>query len=99
MAKKSVVARNLKRQKTVQKFAKKRVELKELALSQDYDKRMAALEALQKLPRNASPTRVRNRCQVTGRPRGVMRRFGISRIKLREIAMAGEIPGLHKSSW
>ena len=99
MAKKSVIARNLKRQKTVQKYAKKRAELKEQALSPNYEKRMAALEALQKLPRNASPTRVRNRCQVTGRPRAVMRRFGISRIKLREIAMSGEIPGLHKSSW
>ncbi|MCD6056125.1 MAG: ribosomal protein [Gammaproteobacteria bacterium] len=99
MAKKSVVARNKQRQAIVAKYAKRRAELKEQAHSLDAEVRMNALTELQKLPRDASPVRLRNRCEITGRPRGVYRRFGLSRMKLREFAMKGEIPGLLKSSW
>ncbi len=89
MAKKSWIARNEKRKRTVEKFAEKRAALKEAG---DY-------EALQKLPRNASPTRVRNRCSITGRSRGYIGRYGISRIKFRELASEGKIPGVRKASW
>jgi small subunit ribosomal protein S14 len=89
MAKTSWIARNDKRKKTVEKFAKKRAELKAAG---DYD-------ALQKLPRNASPTRVRNRCSLTGRGRGFMGRYGLSRIKFRELALDGKLPGVKKASW
>ncbi|MEO1022228.1 MAG: 30S ribosomal protein S14 [Bacteroidota bacterium] len=89
MAKKSWIARNEKRKATVERFAEKRRALKEAG---DY-------EALQKLPRNASPTRVRNRCTVTGRGRGYIGRYGISRIKFRELASKGRIPGVRKASW
>ncbi len=89
MAKKSWIARNEKRKKTVAKFAKKRKELKEAG---DY-------EGLQKLPRNASPTRVRNRCSMTGRSRGYISKYGVSRIKFRELALDGKIPGIRKASW
>jgi small subunit ribosomal protein S14 len=89
MAKTSWIARNDKRKKTVEKFAKKRAELKAAG---DYD-------ALQKLPRNASPTRVRNRCSLTGRGRGFIGRYGLSRIKFRELALDGKIPGVKKASW
>jgi small subunit ribosomal protein S14 len=100
MAKKSVVARNKKREELVARYAKKHAELKKtVRTAASYDERMAALEALQKLPRDANPTRVRKRCLITGRPRAVMSRFGISRIKLRELLMRGEIPGVEKSSW
>ncbi len=101
MAKIAVINRNEKRQKTVKKFKVKRDEL--LAIIGDFkqpeDERMAARMQMQKLPRNASPTRVRNRCKLTGRPRGVYRKFGLGRNKLREIAMRGEIPGVTKASW
>jgi small subunit ribosomal protein S14 len=100
MAKKSVVARNEKRKELVQRYAKKHAELKKAVReAASYDEKMAALDALQRMPRDANPTRVRNRCLITGRPRAVMTRFGISRIKLRELFMRGEIPGLEKSSW
>ena len=99
MAKKSVIARNKRRQALVDKFAQRREALKKQARSLDPEVRMKALYELQKLPRNASPTRVRNRCVLTGRPRGVYRRFGLSRIKLREFGMRGHVPGLLKSSW
>lgn len=99
MAKKSVIARNKRRQALVDKYEKRRKALKEQSRSLDDDKRMQALYELQKLPRNASPTRVRNRCALTGRGRGVYRRFGLSRIKLREGAMEGLVPGVSKSSW
>ena len=99
MAKKSVIARNEKRRKQVEKFEKKRAELKKLSHSLDDEVRMEALAALQQLPRNASPVRVRNRCAITGRPRGYYRRFGISRNMLRVFSMLGDIPGLRKSSW
>lgn len=89
MAKKAWIARNEKRKKTVEKYAEKRAALKEVG---DY-------EALQKLPRNASPTRVRNRCSITGRGRGYISKYGVSRIKFRELALAGKIPGVRKASW
>jgi small subunit ribosomal protein S14 len=89
MAKESMKARERKREKLVAKYAKKRAELKEAG---DY-------EALQKLPKNASPVRLHNRCQLTGRPKGYMRHFGISRISFREMANNGIIPGVTKASW
>lgn len=89
MAKKSMVARDLKRQKMIMKYADKRRELKE----------MADQEGLAKLPRNSSPTRWKNRDQLDGRPRGYMRHFGISRINFRIKANNGDIPGITKSSW
>ncbi len=101
MAKLSVVKREQKRRKTVKKFAAKRTQL--LALINDQklapEDRYEARLKLQKLPRNASPVRLRNRCALTGRPRGVYRKFGLARGKLREIAMRGEIPGVIKASW
>jgi small subunit ribosomal protein S14 len=101
MAKTAVINRNEKRRKTVKKFEVKRTAL--LAIINDFkqpeEERMAARMQLQKLPRNASPTRVRNRCKLTGRPRGVYRKFGLGRNKLRDIAMRGEIPGMTKASW
>lgn len=89
MAKKSMVARDLKRKKMIAKFATKRAELKAAGDS----------DGLQLLPRNTSPTRHKNRCEVTGRPRAFMRRFGLSRIEFRERASRGEIPGITKASW
>lgn len=89
MAKKSMIAKDLKRQKMIAKYAQKRAELKELG----------DLEGLQKLPKNSSPTRFKNRDVISGRPRGYMRRFGLSRINFREKASKGEIPGITKSSW
>ena len=89
MAKESMQAREVKRAKIVAKYAEKRKALKEAG---DY-------EALQKLPRNASPVRMHNRCKLTGRPKGYVRTFGISRVMLREMANKGLIPGVKKSSW
>lgn len=89
MARKSLIAREEKRQKLVDKYAKLRKELKEKG---EYDE-------LQKIPKNASPVRLRNRCQFTGRPRGYYRKFGVSRLVFREMALKGEIPGIKKSSW
>jgi len=101
MAKLALKNREDKRAKTVAKFAAKRAEL--LAIINDAklsdDDRMAARLKLQQLPRNASPSRQRNRCALTGRPRGVFRKFGLCRNKLREIAMRGEVPGMTKASW
>jgi len=101
MAKLAVVNRDKKRRKTVAKFAARRTEL--LATINDSKRsdedRQEAREKLQQLPRNASPVRLRNRCKLTGRPRGVFRKFGLARNKLREIALRGEIPGLIKASW
>ncbi len=101
MAKLALINREAKRRKTVAQFAKKRTALIAQVADQSLseDDRMAAREAIQKLPRNASPTRLRNRCQITGRPRGVYRKFGLGRNKLREVAMRGEIPGVVKASW
>jgi small subunit ribosomal protein S14 len=101
MAKISMVERERKRMKMVAKYANKRAELKAKIkdLSLAPEERMAAQEKLQKLPRDASPTRVQRRCRVTGRPHAVYRKFGLCRNKLRETAMRGEVPGLRKASW
>ena len=89
MAKESMKAREVKREKLVEKYAEKRAALKAAG---DY-------EALQKLPKNASPVRMHNRCKLTGRPRGYMRQFGVSRVMFREMANKGLIPGVKKASW
>ena len=101
MAKKSMIAREVKRIKTVEKYAEKRALLKSKMndLNLSNEERYDARVKFQKLPRNSSPSRVVRRCQVTGRPHAVYRKFGLSRIKLREAAMRGDIPGLVKSSW
>ena len=96
-----MIAREIKRQKTVERFAAKRAELKKIiadSKSTEEDK-FVAREKLQKLPRNANPIRLQRRCQITGRPHAVYRKFGLSRNKLRELAMRGDVPGLVKSSW
>ncbi|PHR91390.1 MAG: 30S ribosomal protein S14 [Robiginitomaculum sp.] len=101
MAKVSAVERNLKRQLLVIKYADKRAELKAIARNKDLpvEERFAAQIKLSELPRNSAPTRVRNRCQVTGRPRSYYRKFKMSRIALRELGSQGLLPGLVKSSW
>ncbi len=101
MAKLALIQRELKREKLVAKFAKKHAELKAIAndANKSVDERDAARLALQKLPRNANPTRQRNRCELTGRPRGTFRQFGLGRAKIRELAFAGGIPGVTKASW
>ncbi|MBA0922406.1 MAG: 30S ribosomal protein S14 [Nitrosospira sp.] len=101
MAKIALINRNLKRRETVKKFAAYRNELLVVINSiktSNEDRRSARIK-LQMLPRNASPVRVRNRCLLTGRPRGVYSKFGLGRSKLRDIAMSGEIPGVTKASW
>ena len=101
MAKLALINRQYKREKLVKKFEKRRealVAIIENSKTSDED-RFAARLKLQALPRNANPTRLRNRCALTGRPRGVFRKFGLGRNKLREIAMRGEIPGVVKASW
>jgi small subunit ribosomal protein S14 len=101
MAKLALINREQKRRRTVAKFALRRAAL--LATISDVkrsdEEREEARNKFQQLPRNASPVRLRNRCKLTGRPRGVFRKFGLARNKLREIAMRGEIPGLIKASW
>ena len=101
MAKVSMVEREKKRAKTVQRYAKKRAELKAIIndRSASEEDRWEAQQQLQKLPRNASPSRQQRRCRVTGRPHGVYRKFGLGRNKLREAAMRGDVPGLVMSSW
>ena len=101
MAKTSMVEREKKRAKIVKKYATKRAELKAIVLSpkSSYEEKMEAQNKLQKLPRDASPSRQRNRCELTGRPRGVYRKFGLGRNKLREATMRGDVPGLRKASW
>jgi small subunit ribosomal protein S14 len=101
MAKKSMLMRQLKREQEVKRYAAKRAELKELIRNPRTadDVKLSAQQKLQKLPRDASPVRLRNRCALTGRPRGFYRKFGLSRTKLRETTMRGEIPGLSKASW
>jgi len=101
MAKVSMIARENKRIKMVQKFAKIREELKKVISDMNIsdEERYEARLKLQKLPRDASPVRLQRRCQITGRPHAVYRRFGLSRNKLRELAMNGDVPGLVKSSW
>lgn len=101
MAKKSMINREKKRLRVVQKYADKRAKLKDILvdLKISEEKRDDARQQLQKLPRDASPCRMRNRCRLTGRPRGYYRKFGLGRNKLREMAMQGFVPGLVKSSW
>jgi small subunit ribosomal protein S14 len=101
MAKLSLIQRELKREATVVKYAKKRAELLEIindAKRSDEERYIARLE-FQKLPRNAAPVRLRNRCNLTGRPRGTFRKFGLARSKIRELAFKGDIPGVIKASW
>ncbi len=101
MAKTSVINRDLKRRAVVKKFAAKRAELMAIAtnVSVSEEERFAARQKLQALPRDSSPVRLRNRCALTGRPRGTFSKFGLGRTKLREYAMRGEIPGVVKASW
>lgn len=101
MAKRSMVERQAKRLKTVQRYAAKRAEYRRIVRSptSSDDERQEAQQKLQALPRNASPVRLRNRCSITGRPHGYYRKFGLGRNKLRESTMRGEIPGLSKASW
>ncbi|WP_432510704.1 30S ribosomal protein S14 [Kineococcus sp. SYSU DK001] len=101
MAKTSKIARNEQRRAVVERWAERRADLKRRAVDPalSADDRAAAQLALQKLPRDASPTRLRNRDATDGRPRGYLRKFGISRVTLREMAHAGELPGVTKSSW
>lgn len=101
MAKQSMKARDVKRAKLAEKYAAKRAELKAIIkdVNTSDEDRWAAVLKLQELPRDSSPSRQRNRCNVTGRPHGFLRKFGLSRIKLREAAMRGEVPGLKKASW
>ena len=96
-----MINRDIKRTKTVEKFAAKRAALKAIVddQSKSDEERYDARLKLQALPRNASPSRQRNRCAITGRARGVFRKFGLGRMKLRELAMKGEIPGMTKASW
>ena len=101
MASKAKISQNNKRKKLAAKYAKKRAALTAIVKSEtasDEDKHEAMLK-LGKLPRNSSPVRIRNRCVVSGRPRGYYRKFGLSRIALRELGLRGEVPGLTKSSW
>ncbi|MBK6005859.1 30S ribosomal protein S14 [Ramlibacter ginsenosidimutans] len=101
MAKTALIQRELKRDKLVAQYAKKYAELKTIAndAKKSDDERMAARLALQRLPRNAYPTRQRERCELTGRPRGTFRQFGLARHKIRELAFEGSIPGVTKASW
>ena len=101
MAKLSLIEREKKRAKLVAKYAEKRAALEAIVADQSKseEERYEARLRLQALPRNANPTRQRNRCSITGRPRGTFRKFGLARNKLREIAFKGEIPGLTKASW
>ncbi len=101
MAKVSMINREKKRARTVQKYAAKRVALKTKIkdISLGYEDRLEAQEQLQKLPRDASPVRQQNRCRLTGRPHGYYRKFGLGRNKLREAVMRGDVPGVRKASW
>ncbi|WP_420750854.1 30S ribosomal protein S14 [Rhodococcus sp. O3] len=101
MAKKSKIARNEQRKLVVARYAQRRAELKDVIRrpSSTDDERRAAQAALQRLPRDASPVRLRNRDAADGRPRGHLRKFGLSRVRVRELAHRGELPGVHKSSW
>ena len=101
MAKLALINRDLKRRKTVAKYAARRAVLIETMtdLKRTDEERAEARKAFEMLPRDASPARLRNRCKLTGRPRGVFRKFGLARNKLREIAMRGEVPGMIKASW
>jgi small subunit ribosomal protein S14 len=101
MAKKSQIAKNDERRRIVARYAERRAELKELIRqpSSTAEQRMAAQAALQRMPRDASSVRVRNRDAIDGRPRGHLRKFGLSRVRVRELAHRGELPGIRKVSW
>ena len=101
MAKVSMINREKRRTKLVGKYVNKRAELKAIIANPEveFDEKQQAMFALQKLPRDSSPVRQRNRCEITGRPRGFYRKFGLSRNKLREATMRGDVPGLRKASW
>jgi small subunit ribosomal protein S14 len=101
MAKLSLIQRQEKREKLVAKYAKKYAELQEISrdAKRTDEERYAARLELQRLPRNAYPTRLRNRCELTGRPRGTFRKFGLARSKIRDLAFKGDIPGVVKASW
>ena len=100
MARKSLIEREKKKMKLVAKYADKRVALKEeQKRAATFEEKMETQRKLQKLPRNSNPSRVVRRCALTGRPKGVYRKFGLSRTKLRELAMSGKLPGVKKSSW
>ena len=101
MAKTSMVNRDIKREKLAKKYAEKRAALKKIVSSPDasYEEKIEASTKLSKLPRDSSPSRHRNRCELSGRPRGVYSKFGLGRNKLREATMRGDVPGLRKASW
>ena len=101
MAKTSMINREAKRAKLAKQYAAKRDALKKIISSTtaSYEEKMEAVTKLQKLPRDSSPSRQRNRCEISGRPRGVYRKFGLGRNKLREATMRGDVPGLRKASW
>ena len=101
MAKKSSVVKNIRRQKIVDKFFNKRKELKAIVKNPNtsLEEKKLALMQIEKLPRDSNPIRLRNRCNLTGRPRGYYRKFGLSRIAVRELASHGKLPGVVKSSW
>ena len=99
MAKKSMINREFKREATVAKYAEKRAALKKIVNSGDPVEAFEAAQKLQAIPKNANPIRLHNRCMITGRPKGYMRQFGISRIQFREMASKGLIPGVKKASW
>ena len=101
MAKTSMINRDAKRAKLAKKFAAKRDALKKIisSVTASYEEKLEAATKLQKLPRDSSPSRVRNRCELTGRSRGVYQKFGLGRNKLREATMRGDVPGLRKASW
>ena len=101
MAKTSMVNREVKREKLAKRYGAKRIELKAVisSLTASYEEKMEAQAKLQKLPRDSSPSRQRNRCALSGRPRGFYRKFGLARNKLREATMRGDVPGLRKASW
>ena len=101
MAKTSMVQLEVKRSKMVARYAQKRTELKAIINDPEtgFEEKMIAVDKLQKLPRDSAPVRQHNRCRITGRPHGFYRKFGLSRIKLREAAMRGDVPGLVKASW
>ncbi|MTI10649.1 MULTISPECIES: 30S ribosomal protein S14 [Curvivirga] len=101
MARKSNIARNKKREKLASKYANKRAALKAIIKNKELpaEDRIKAVFALDKLPKNSTPIRIHNRCEITGRPHGYYRKFKISRIALRELASAGQLPGVTKSSW
>jgi small subunit ribosomal protein S14 len=99
MAKKSKIAKNEQRRRVVERYAERRAELKQAIRRGTPEQRVAAMSALQRLPRDASPVRLRNRDAIDGRPRGHLRKFGLSRVRVRELAHRGELPGVSKASW